>query len=454
MRKTLVLLGILGIGILVVWAIGRRSQPRVTTDPSLVRYRGVVVDELGRPVPAAWIELEPSAGATSPRATRSARDGSFSLEIPDLLDPRVSIAKPTYVTESWTLIPPDATDTTSPSYPLTQGASFTGRVVDADRRPVPQSEIEVRATFGDVVTARTDPEGRFDVTVPAERAVLLTARSERLVDHHGLTIVPPRGASIPDVVLLRGGALRVLVFDLERPLAGALVTVETDAGDRETAMTSDSGVALIPGLGGRRARLIVTRVGYAGRVDETDAPGEDEVRETTVRLDRGVDLSLDLRGLAPPAQATVRVRRGSFDLVELHPGAGGSLPAHFAIGDKYELEIATTGYPRCRVEHRVEQAGERIVVELPRGARISGRVRTGSGRIGARAMFTVSRGDRPGIGTETRGRVIVDGRFRTALLAPGTVHLRIVGSEGGSLHREVELQPGRDIDLGELTLEP
>ena len=342
------------------------------------------------------------------------------------------------------------------------------------------------------VESATDGDGRFriDKLAVGPHRVLVEAAGFPAAEKEGVA-APADGVAIQ--VDGEGSSIVGRVFAASAPVAGARVLLAPDAGGplRETATRAGGGFAF-GGLGAGRYALRASTDALASPVmrgvEASDGPDA-----APVRLDMVASAAIAGRVAddAGTALAGVQVR---VELDARSPGQGddpvpvlvtsdatGNFVARVPAG-AYRLTASRPGYVLRRaptVNADTKTPAAPIVVELLRGARVSGRVFAGNGGAAAGATvrcvasaiedLTVQTGPLPlaaeaaalpsGTGRALGStRVAVadrDGRFAVDDLIPGRYRFEIAHPGSEPLRSdEFVLAPGERRDAGKLALRP
>jgi protocatechuate 3,4-dioxygenase beta subunit len=366
---------------------GTASEARLTLHPGRVAF-GTVVDESGRPVAGARVELALRwLDEAWPYRSRSGADGSF--QIPDLpagdFEPRVwHQGFPLLVGESRE-VSRDSRRIDLGRFVLRAGRRFAGRVLDPKGRPLSGVEVWTqgpRPQWGESresgfgPTGLTARDGSFSVPFLPVTFVGFCQPGYRLL--RVFAVVPPRRRRI---VLLPAAPLprisgRVL-DESGRPIAGASVRREDpDVFDRAFGLNSTNAC----------------------------------------------------QGKHPVAQLSDGAGRFAFDLAD---------------GDSFDLGIDAPGYLREIRKVTSGTAAGGLEVVLRSGATIAGRVFAPDGSPVAGARVYAAQDDRtPQTVTDARGR------FRLAPVMPGWRNVWADHPDHGEARRRLELVPGANpLDL-------
>jgi hypothetical protein len=124
------------------------AQPVV----EMCRLSGIVLDTQGRPIPdatvavlaTAWISILRAARPVQPLATRTDRDGRYTLAVPRALGEVTVIARRAGFTSAHSPVVVLKSDhKTLPTLRLLPGLTLSGRVIDGQRRPLAGVVIRV-----------------------------------------------------------------------------------------------------------------------------------------------------------------------------------------------------------------------------------------------------------------------------------------------------------------------
>ncbi len=476
------------------------------------RFTGTVTDSSGHPVVEARLlvdRLDPAdAGTNAARSgtyyqwrsgygrdhqTTSASDGTFRLEGLDRhLSYLLTVEAQGFVRYSVELPgagssgAQDALDIV-----LSRGHRTRGKVVDADRRPVPEAAIAIMPSMRDArggvsvsadayLTAASDTEGVFEFPAVGPGSYQLT------VDHAEFTGRPPVNIDIPggegdvDVgvfTLTPGQQIEGLVFGPDRrPVAGARVSAfddrpvpgPIDAASR-SATTDDRGRFRIGGLGERPVQVAVEADGFAPYSLKAVRPGAGELLE--IELGPGATLTGRVVDAAGDAVSGAFVTiynfdpdmwRSSFSPVMAETEADGSFRLDLLRSGRWSASAFTREGGSSRAESGPIRLDEGVVREielvLPTdGADVTGIVTNHNGEPVANADVTIIASGEPGgaslrsapswqTGADQRGR------FQYRGLPAGAATIIASHPEYRIIQREISLESGsNEISL---TLQP
>lgn len=335
---------------------------------------------------------------------------------------------------------------------------LSGRILDADRKPVRDAEVELvprldpaaesaaellGETPRGTVRARTGEDGRYRLVVPGPGLYRLRVAPAGLAPmEESLRLVEER--TLDDQVLRRGGAARVEVVDAAgRPVEGARVRLRATARDALRYVGWS-----FPGLAPQRGRtdaagrldllrpadvaleLAASAPGLAPawlRLEPRDLPrvtlGAAEPRVVAVRF-----------GTRPVPGAAIRRAKDGFPLAVTDETGSATVDAPRA--ESLALEILASEGRRARAllePWRGEEPPPPFAVTLEAGRRIEGRVVDLHSRRPIRDALVTTRW----IGHEVA--VLTDGRGQYRLEVPPGAVASLVGVAAG--HLETHLGP-------------
>jgi protocatechuate 3,4-dioxygenase beta subunit len=380
------------------------------------------------------------------------------------------------------------------------GGHLSGRVVDADGRPVPGAELlarysiglgvggadqaamvwSARVMFGDRMldqTAVADAQGRFTLTglLHEMSHVNLLARAPGFDPALEASVQ----AGTADLLLrLRPQASwRVAVTDAAgAPVPGAAVEAwrwdEAAEWSADCDVVPEGGTFVVRGAGLAATKLRASAPGHAARLESLPALKPGEIRETTVQLVPGCAIAgRVLRDDGQPlARAAVRLALDGYLPFERKiPGVSTDADGRFAFADvepgAWTLRARATGCLPVLNPIPVEVRDATpidVEIVLPRGGRIAGVLRDAAGapvpgalvtaqtRDAATLAFAVAAGGGPAPAEPPRSlsdRAFTDraGRFALLCLAPGAWELD--GDDGATGHASVVVGETVEVEL-------
>lgn len=476
-----------------------RPGPTLPLRPAAA-VEGLVVDEDGRPVPGADLELEVlrqsgmvrieiGRAADLPRA-RTSPQGTFRLSP---VDPRNGYEMKV---RAEGFAPAGRVVTDLQPYrtkaglkvTLLRGRALRGTVVDGEGRGLGEASVVVspsltRQGIGGIemvsgagrpegFEAVTDREGRFAVAgLPAGRFDLVASRSG-FAKHKmpGIEIEEGSGpVEIGEIVLQPGERLEGMTLDRDgRPLEGVEVRV-TEAGpmmmfftgpgplQSEPDAVSDPGgwFAVDDLSAGTRYTLALRRTGFTEKsVSGLELP---RVEPVEVVLDPASDVSgvvLDAGGEpVPGAQVNLERERtiemgGSVMVAMMLQGATSDAEGRFLFEDqepgRISLGAVASGFQEAKLDDLEIPAGadlEGVELTLPAGAIVEGRVLAPDGRpaIGATVRPVTEMPELVRIGgSGTDG----NGYYRLEGLEPGPLSVEATHDEYPRVVRDLEAREG------------
>lgn len=439
----------------------RRGVQPPTAKPVVVRLQagvslaGRVIDEAGRPVPGAEVELvwAPSvpgherlqAGAAVSRHATADRDGRF--EIPDLPLDRVTLAvdapgfAPSRGVEAALPLPKGEELTVR----LERGATLEGRVSTSAGEPVSGVRILVGPAAG---VSDDDGVYRVDGVQPGPRVVEARHPAYETLRR---PVSLDAGANHLDLVLPAGQEVRGRVVDpAGEPMPGAMVQLGSEAPRDprwyRARADADGAFTLAP-VGRGTFRLRASADGYAdGEIDGVEV-GAEAVDGLVVTLQAAGRIHGRILGLQPAELPGVEVRAsdGSGDerLAEVD-AAGGYALAGLAPGD-WRLE-ATVEDGRRAAQARVPlPPGGDAVRDLEfQGLSLAGEVLFDDRPLDETQVSL--RGQRWSV--ERTVTTDYDGRFRFEDLEPDTYWLTLTNDRDLLVHNQlVEVAADREVTI-------
>lgn len=299
---------------------------------------GSVRDDLGTPLAGARVALFERSRLerrdTFHAEVRTAPDGGFTIEGAPDGEPLAWSARAAGCMEATGLLGGE----TRLEIVLDRAQRISGRVVDADGKPVPGARIEVRylregwnGTAREKVVVSESGAFAFDREAPLATVVELRAKGFRLAERK-LDPPPKQGAprelSLGDVALDRGRTLRGRVTDMGTgtAIAGVSLRARTTREERDRVVTDEQetttgedGTFLLEGIAtDRPARLEARAAGYAPKHLEVEAGTDDA--DVEMALGRGGRVEGRLCG-RPFEIARSEIWLSAADFAEMRGGA-------------------------------------------------------------------------------------------------------------------------------------
>ncbi len=458
-RLTLVPLLLLGLG---GTAAAAPPEPPRLCPPALPAAPPAPLEAPGAAVAARAVDGEsgrPVAGALSWDPARpglvARADGRGELLAPrPAANGRLCVAAPGFV----------AAEQAVPALAETGGAPYRlrlllwparrvhGRVVGADRRPLPAARVhlvvplplagsagEIRAALP--AEAATGPDGSFDLVWAAAERARLAVRAPGYAPA-AIEFERRRAADLGEIALAPLAALSGEVRDgAGRPVPGAAVSAVAAGGEETVASTGPRGEFTLAGLApGDRLTLSVTKGGFSPAVLSGVAvprahPLAIELRRA-LRL-RGVVMDEDGEPVAGARVVALALpgRQGDQDgafpaigrpVAQAAAGEGGGFVFGGLPPGPLRLVASASGFlPAAReVDLAEADAGDPVALTLSRGATVEGRVLTAAGEPAAGARVTLDGAGRE-LGAETPQAVAgEDGAYRLAGVPAGEAAVR------------------------------
>ncbi len=311
-------------------ASDEQSEPVAALDS--IRIHGRVVDDVGRGVAGAKVEIRAWSGAEPDVrwfTTRTGADAAGFFE--KLVDTEratmgfgVETSADGFV-EGWRAVKPDEYDPSQGIEVVMEPArAISGRVIDADARPIPGTAVQLWYGSESTWPTTVDEDGRFRTPSRAPRRAL-----ELVVEAPGFArrLIPIAAADedihdVGEIVFHRGGQVSGVVVDVDgRPLGDIpleLAVVTTRTASAPTCRSDSAGRFAFDGLGGDVVTISVDgsqRGGPPGawryfRGSATDV----ETGRTDVRIVARASATLTLRFVDPATNALVDLRRATYGL--------------------------------------------------------------------------------------------------------------------------------------------
>lgn len=430
-----------------------------------VRLFGRVVDPEGSPVLRAWVRA--SARIESDRGRQhhwlqsrtTAEDGRFEFDAVPRAELSVRVTARRWAPRDLPGFSTASGEDVGPiEIRLEAGAVVQGRVLDPTGAPVAGADVsgaywtaEDRWAHG--LQSRSGPGGAFElVGVPPGRVRLSASHGEREAEEE-IELGP--GGAVVDLLLEPASGLRGRVVDPEgRPVENAEVVIWPVGGrggpNHTISRTGPLGrfhFDVDPG----DYRLAAMHQGFAETVIEP-LRVEEELQRIEIRLERGVELTGRLLGVAPEElpQVQVQVFRRDRD-----GGRGRSGIVTFDGG--YRVSGLTPGAWRVEAHGdgrsvsgtvRIEEGEERVTLDLefPEGRTLAGvLLRNGEPLVDVTLFLNPAS---VATGASYSASTGHGGRFRFRGLEPG--EYRLWGREpvtGWSFERRFEVWSDRDIRI-------
>jgi RNA polymerase sigma-70 factor (ECF subfamily) len=227
-----------------------------------------LIDSKGEPIEAATLNVSGAPGGTAQGRTNVQGVGRVQIQPGGHLKLTVMLTQ-----EDWKkYVQPKQRDIADGedafTFELQIASAVTGRLVDPDGAPVARAQIEVNGDGVAMPQAWTDDDGRFRVLVPGKGRLTFTFAGctggvGQTRTDSGLTARVDEIARDTDVVVRcertpRDARLAVFVVSPdEKPVAGAIVYLFTDAGSVASAKTDAAGRAAFEKLPARELAVSI-----------------------------------------------------------------------------------------------------------------------------------------------------------------------------------------------------
>jgi protocatechuate 3,4-dioxygenase beta subunit len=483
------------VAVVIDDATGWLPPVKLTLAPGAM-LKGRVLDDLGRPLSGADVELTVSPVDEASELGRTDRDGAFSIGPvpPGRYDVWARFAGHGMLKPGEAVLRTEAVTTLD--LRLARAGQIVGTVLDDSGRPLPGALVtamaesatiqdlsvlagalplaaeaanlpaHVLAAKGQTRSAASDPGGRYVIPdlPPGKYQVMVAAETRLSVSKGPLRVEPGKTSEVGSVTLRAGIALRGrLLDDAGAPLPGARVDVR---------QTDVSGGAEFSGVAGEDGRFVVflpeghfslvaasprrAPAQKVGLVVQAGQPPE----ELELKLERA-DAVVEGVVRDPQGRPAARARVLAFPLRAVLPDAGAgntpgpagsnaNMPPLAAVSADRTGRFKLTGVPRqpflVEVRHTewptrtvVATPGQSLFIELPRPGGIEGEVRDrSSGVFVARYRLEALGPDgRPALDVRTQGA-----GFELRGLLPGRWRLRFSADGYAPSERLIEVPPG------------
>ena len=356
---------------------------------------GIVVDAAGRPIPGAWLRLEPAGGGwNSDGAEASSRaDGSFLFE--GVTDGGFTLAagKSGWATSRATRVEVAGKPIEALRVTLEEGGAIAGSVSGID--PADYAQVEVRA-WGEAEgfeRATLDRQGNFRFeslstgTWNVRGSVGITGRQAR-----ARAVVAAGGAAHVSLEFGQGLTLSGRALVGEIPLRGTTIFAQgTDVDRTGWSRTDEAGTFRIEGLEKGTYRLELRQWETGVSHDETvDLPASREivVRVATARIGGIARDALDRKPLSGVSVTLARASggEGAFRDFEMERAATTDLAGRFEIGNvpdgSWRVTASRQGYAAASADAEVVNGhdAEALILDLDPTEGLMLEVQLASGR--------------------------------------------------------------------------
>jgi protocatechuate 3,4-dioxygenase beta subunit len=474
----------------VVAAPAPATPPPAT--PRLVQ--GKVSDPQGKPVPGALVWSE---GSPDVPCVKAGADGAFQIHLPASGEAKLRAAARGYLASA-----PQSPVPGSQApllLKLKTAGALTGRVVDAEGRPLARVQVRAEPARWDeeswdigigVTWSRAD--GGFELSLLSPGKLYeVTASRDGFAPSLVKTDAPPRGRPpVPlRIVLQRGAAALGRVLDREgKPVPDARLTLRStdersdgmfiSASGRPVAgTTSDAkGSFAFQNLNPGRLRLGIERKGFAPFSPiEIEIPRTGKVDLGTLTLDRGLAIEgrvVDPRGVPVSGvevnlSPSVRVLSEDSGTANAFQQQTTDAEGRFRFdglrrGGRFDLRAKPSGYLPASVESVEAPTPEPLTITLKAGRSLSGRVTGPAGEPVPQALLLLQEervlrtslgeaktGDARSLGTtDEEGKLRVQGA-----LAPGPAKLQVRAQGYRTKLQSLQVPEDGDVEDLEISLE-
>lgn len=422
----------------------------VTFEPG-VEVAGRVVDETGKPVPGARVELAPE-NRFEPRLYRdvTGEDGRFRLSPVLAGRYRLKAGADGFTdTERPGTLAIAGEPVSNLEITLDRGAALSGKILGLSPEDLPQVEVEARADSGETVAAWTDGRGRYEIRSLAPGDWTVTARlwDDQRQARTRVAIRRSDREVTRDLEFEKRLTLIVQVLYDEEPLPDALVSVRGQriAAER-TATTDYEGRVRFDDLapetyrvGLRHARNLLVHN------DQVDLQQD---RELVLRLQGATigGLVVSAADGEPVADALLSLRpvEGPEYLVTAGTKSDGRFAVHRVQPNRYRLQANAKGFLLAEQEIQVAagQTLDNLELRLQPAPGAKVRVRLASGEVPSRVHLQVRDAAGGTALSETR-QVASSGEIELSSLPAGSWTL-LLRADGGALATAGLLVPSEE----------
>jgi protocatechuate 3,4-dioxygenase beta subunit len=469
-------------------AASRPATPPPVT-PRLVQ--GKVSDPQGKPVSGALVWSE---GSPAVPCVKTGADGTFQIHLPASGEARLRAAARGYLASA--LQSPVPGSQAPLLLKLKTAGAITGRVVDAEGRPLARVQIAAEPARWDeeslemgVSIAWSRPDGGFQIPLlPPGKLHEVTATREGFAPSLVKADALPRDRpSAPlRIVLQRGAAALGRVLDREgKPVPDALLSLRSTEersdglfiGDGRivAGTTSDAkGSFAFQNLNPGRFRLEIESKGFAPFSPvEVEIPRTGKVDLGTLTLDHGLAIEgrvLDPRGvpvfgvevnLSPSVLVFSEGSEQGFQQ-QTTDAQGRFRFDGLRRGGRFDLRAKPSGYLPASVESVEAPTPEPLTITLKAGRSLSGRVTGPAGEPVPKALLLLqeerilrtSLGDSKMPDMHPLGTTDEEGRFRAqGAVAPGPANLQVRAQGYRAKLQSFQVPEDGDVEDLEISLE-
>jgi protocatechuate 3,4-dioxygenase beta subunit len=448
-------------------APGERVTRMLAATP-FARVRGIVVDEDKKAVGGAFVvrglggslEGQRSVGVTNAR-------GEFMLRAPaPANEVDLQALKQGYASGSSKAKLVAGETASGVSITLPRGIPLTVRVVDAEKKPVPDAAVTLMFWRGDAFGMRlpisrcdggaciTDAEGivgmriapgKYDVQVAGETLVPKTMGGQTIdAKSSPLTVTVERGVEV---------AGRVVYAD-NKPVPDATVTLQSPAQVQKTATTDSSGAFSFKNAPRGAATIqasLGARSGLASGKKDVTAPSSNLV----ITMPHGGTITGHVIDDATHAPVT------DFQVTTMHSGimsnplpvqsSDGSFSVRNVAPGSTEVQVTARGYtpgsaPGVEVEEG--KASSDVEIHLEHGATLKGRVTSSDGQpVEGVNIFVDDSGRRLAFVAPGRDSTDANGSYAIEGVTPGTRTVMFNKSGFVAQRKTIEAASGKEVAL-------
>ncbi|HKV07754.1 MAG TPA: carboxypeptidase-like regulatory domain-containing protein [Thermoanaerobaculia bacterium] len=401
---------------------------------------GRVVDDAGKPVPGARVEMAP-VNRFEPRQYRdvTGEDGRFRLSPVVAGQYHLRAGADGFTdTEHPGTLTVAADPVSNLEVTLEKGATLSGRILGLTAEDLAQVEVEARGDGGETVAAWTDGRGRYEIRPLASGDWTVTARlwDDQRQARTRVAIRRSDREVTRDLEFEKRLALTIQVFYDEEPLPDAQVSVRGQRITAERTATTDyEGRARFDDLAPETYRIGVLH--SRNMLVHNDQVDLQEDREMVLRLEGatvgGLVVSAADGAPIPEALLSLRPVEGPEYLVTADTKADGRFVVHRVQPNRYRLQANARGFLLAEQEIQVASGQTLDNLELrlepAPGARI--RVALASGQVPSLVHVQVRDPAGRTVLAESR-QADASGEIQLSSLPPGSWTL-LLRADGGAL---------------------
>lgn len=411
----------------------------VTFEPG-VEVAGRVVDDTGRPVPGARVELAPE-NHFEPRLYRdvTGEDGRFRLSPVVVGRYRLKAGADGFTdTEHPGTLAVAGEPVSNLEVALEKGAMLSGRILGLAAEDLAQVEVEARGDNGETVAAWTDGRGRYEIRSLASGDWTVTARlwDDQRQARTRVAIRRSDREVTRDLEFEKRLALTLQVLYDEEPLPDARISLRGQRITAERTATTDyEGRVRFDDLAPETYRLGLRHT--RNMLVHNDQVDLQQDREMVIRLQGatigGLVVSAADGAPVPDALLSLRPVEGAEYLITTGTKADGRFVVHRVQPNRYRLQANARGFLPAEQELQVAggQTLDNLELRLDPAPRTRIRVRLASGQVPSLVHLLVRDPAGGTVRTETQ-QADASGEITLSSLPPGSWTL-LLRADGAAL---------------------